>query len=85
MGVGGDEGGVGDVGPAPESQSTAPEGGEGKEDADWMEGLSEGCESANHCEQSGVIDGLCLVEGWGPAVVASEEVGDAVLDGLEST
>ena len=34
VGVGGNEGGVGDVGPAPESQSTAPEGGEGKGDAD---------------------------------------------------
>ena len=39
MGVGGDEGGVGvgDAGPAVESQSTAAEGGEGKGDADWME------------------------------------------------
>ena len=46
MGVGGDEGGVGDVGPAPESQSTASESGEGEGDADWVEGFGEGCESA---------------------------------------
>ena len=50
MGVGGDEGGVSDVGPAPESQSTASESGEGEGNADWMKGLSERCESANHCE-----------------------------------
>ena len=45
MGVGGDEGGVSD-----ESQSTASEGGEGEGDADWVEGLGEGCESAGHFE-----------------------------------
>ena len=50
MGVGGDEGCVGDVGPAPESQSTASEGGEGEGDADWVEGLGGGCESAGHFE-----------------------------------
>ena len=50
MGVGGDEGGVSDVDPAPESQSTASESGEGEGDADWVEGFGEGCESAGDCE-----------------------------------
>ena len=50
MGVGGDEGGVGDVGPAPESQSTTSKSGEGEGDADWVEGFGEGCESAGDCE-----------------------------------
>ena len=83
MRVGGDGSGVGDVGPLPESQSTATEGGEGKGDAGWVEGLGEGCESADYCEQCSVIDGLCLVEGWSPAFDATKEVGDAVLDGLK--
>ena len=50
MGVRGNEGGVCNVRPAPETQSTAPEGGEGKGNADWVEGLGEGYKSADHAK-----------------------------------
>ena len=49
-----------------------------------MEGVGERRESADDAEQGSVIGGLGAVEGWGATIDAAKEVGDAVLEGLES-
>ena len=84
MGVGGDEGGICYVGPPAEAEPTVAEGSKGEGGADGVEGVGERRESADDAEQGSVIGGLGAVEGWGATIDAAKEVGDAVLEGLES-
>ena len=84
MGVGGDEGGICYVGPPAEAEPTVAEGGKGEGGADGVEGVGERRESADDAEQGSVIGGLGAVEGWTATIDGAKEVGDAVLEGLES-
>ena len=84
MGVGGDEGGICYVGPPAEAEPTVAEGSKGEGGADGVEGVGERRESADDAEQGSVIGGLGAVEGWTATIDAAKEVGDAVLEGLES-
>ena len=84
MGVGGDGGGICYVGPPVEAEPTVAEGSKGKGSADGGEGVGERRESADDAEHGRVIGSLGAVEGWGATIDAAKEVGDAVLEGLES-